>query len=814
MLRYLRILTFLALCLSGPALSQTSTSAKTATNSQILAKIDAVAEYLQDRLADDVYDLEGVALSLGPDPNDLAKFVKADIAYRPYWGALKGEHGVLLDRVGNALDQSLLLAGLMERQNLNVRIAIARLDAGDASRVLALGEMAVPVPPTTLELDAELLSVLLNQGGVEREELKRIASEVPAKAAAERAELAKRGQQFLSEIAHEISPDSEFMTPPSRDSEMLEKAKEYAWVEYQDAKGTWQIAEPLDLEIARKHAASATYFDAGEVPDALLHTIEVSAAIVLDDGARVPLGGVNLASDLAMIAPLHIANRPAQELPPENLSEAMGIVVESPEKMRFTIEINGQRLVDTAYTAIGTVLSGQGVQKAGEQSLSGIGESLKDIGKTAPHEDDTENLAKVTSIELSYVISSSKGFGKAPLVREFKRTVIPHDQHAGAGYHDIGFRAPWSARLWVIPFDVDAAYFDHRSLQAYLGKVRSIVALLEGRSAELTKRSVNMDSHASPAHRVALLARAMATHKRGGNAPFSDQMTVVVEETGVFPGASGLDVTTSLDLVQIAGATLPGTPPDNGLLWTIAEVIALEQTGMGEASGFLNSFHSLARSGGTTIARVEFPGEADGYAPNLRDSLNMEIAAGRDSLVLSHYGDGVYLTRDKDTGLVVGRLPGGRGNASETGIGQANSVAQIRAYKQYADALEITLQLADFVVCTTTMNPRVDQVLQLYRCALLAASGFAGMANTNAALVVALVQSFDCFLTSQRGGNAKCLAALGGSLVAAKFGIAGGTPAIAGSSFASGTKAAIMLYDIGGIPRIRDAINSQSEQAQ
>ncbi len=64
-------------------------------------------------------------------------FVRDDIGYLPYRGALKGAAGVLMDGAGNALDRTLLLKALLEANGVRAIVAHATLDAAAAGTAAA-----------------------------------------------------------------------------------------------------------------------------------------------------------------------------------------------------------------------------------------------------------------------------------------------------------------------------------------------------------------------------------------------------------------------------------------------------------------------------------------------------------------------------------------------------------------------------------------------------------------------------------------------------------------------------------------------------
>ena len=78
--------------------------------------------------------LESLAARL-TTPEAAFAFVRDEIALESYGGALRGAESTLLARAGNAVDRSLLLAALLQAQEVNVRFAFAGLDDAAVARL-------------------------------------------------------------------------------------------------------------------------------------------------------------------------------------------------------------------------------------------------------------------------------------------------------------------------------------------------------------------------------------------------------------------------------------------------------------------------------------------------------------------------------------------------------------------------------------------------------------------------------------------------------------------------------------------------------
>lgn len=79
------------------------------------------------QLPRDTFDLRAVAQQNENDPAKLFAFVRDQTDWVPYQGVLRGPFGTLMDRLGNSLDRSLLLANLLRQAGQTVRLAHATL---------------------------------------------------------------------------------------------------------------------------------------------------------------------------------------------------------------------------------------------------------------------------------------------------------------------------------------------------------------------------------------------------------------------------------------------------------------------------------------------------------------------------------------------------------------------------------------------------------------------------------------------------------------------------------------------------------------
>lgn len=106
-------------------------------------RLDNLAK-AERQLPHDTFDTASVIEQAGRDPARLEAWVRQRTAWVPYQGALRGARGVLMDRVGNSLDRSLLLAELLRSAGFTVRLARGELTEIQATQLIASAGAADP----------------------------------------------------------------------------------------------------------------------------------------------------------------------------------------------------------------------------------------------------------------------------------------------------------------------------------------------------------------------------------------------------------------------------------------------------------------------------------------------------------------------------------------------------------------------------------------------------------------------------------------------------------------------------------------------
>lgn len=214
------------------------------------------------RLPRETFDPAAVIEQAGRDPAQLEAWVRRRTAWMPYRGALRGAAGVLMDRVGNSLDRSLLLAELLRSAGFNVRLARGELTEEQARQLLAAPPAA---DPATGEANAP-----------------------PAESADARRRTVQQAEELEKLLGAAAAAQQDAQ------AHALAAAQEHWWVQRKSADG-WVDADPTLPNAgagAARPAPAETYpFDGRDgtiaLPPQFVHEVGVKIVIEVWDGGKL-----------------------------------------------------------------------------------------------------------------------------------------------------------------------------------------------------------------------------------------------------------------------------------------------------------------------------------------------------------------------------------------------------------------------------------------------------------------------------------------------------------------------------------------------
>lgn len=217
----------------------------------------------------DRWDPQGLADSLGADPEALHGFMRRNVIWAPYAGALRGARGVLMDRTANALDGALAMAALLKASGYEARLARAALTP---EAVAALRSAPAEEPPEEeAAISPDPLASAAEAYGLD-----------PAQVKAGLAAGASQEETLESEIrlARQVAALASALGPPQTPAPEPDPAAALAdhwWAQYLGPEG-WTDADWLTAEGAAPAPADET-MAVEALPPGLYHRVKIAVSV-------------------------------------------------------------------------------------------------------------------------------------------------------------------------------------------------------------------------------------------------------------------------------------------------------------------------------------------------------------------------------------------------------------------------------------------------------------------------------------------------------------------------------------------------------
>lgn len=275
-----------ALVVSGPG-APTVVIAQQVDYLPVVESLIDRMETTRQQLDRSVFDLSELSFELSVrTPEELLAWVQDAIVFEQYRGLLRGAHGTLLSRAGNALDQAVLLATLVRDAGYDARIVRGRLSTEDAAAlVLQMGKRRPVLPPLQAGERAALVEL--------REAARGAAATYPglgqntSPTGLPFAELSRRATA-AAEVVLERLDELGVGAPQSALPWLKEEAREYFWVEYRDGPSDrWQGAHPAFVSAAAPSSLEPLEYFSEEIPAHHQHRLRIDITIEQKLGDRL-----------------------------------------------------------------------------------------------------------------------------------------------------------------------------------------------------------------------------------------------------------------------------------------------------------------------------------------------------------------------------------------------------------------------------------------------------------------------------------------------------------------------------------------------
>lgn len=236
---------------------------------------------LRPHLDNTRFNSEELLLQLDLDESRIIDYVSKAINFEQYSGLLRGVNGTIKSRAGNALDQSVLLASLLNSAGWETRIVSGHLNEQDALRLIGL------IVPVAIEND-------LGQKNTLQPALDKFGLKAPGTTKQSQDQLLYDDTQKSKELIlkaldrHGIS-----LTPQKLDDVLVKEAQAYFWVEYRLTAGNkWLAVHPAFGQSKAMPVVEATAYFKDSVPEKYQQKLQIEAFIEQRIGSKTSVASV------------------------------------------------------------------------------------------------------------------------------------------------------------------------------------------------------------------------------------------------------------------------------------------------------------------------------------------------------------------------------------------------------------------------------------------------------------------------------------------------------------------------------------------
>ena len=241
------------------------------------------ASSMEEELQKETFDPQAVVDSIGDDPAALYGWGRDTTFFVPYRGALRGPVGVLMDRLGNSLDRSLLLAELLTLAGYEVRFAHATLDQQKVDGLLAkIRPIAAP--------DRRQSRSAASSGSPEVKLIEEYAANFQISSAPLNKailELRKESEKFAADASRQVGEQFRKLrtiigdSAADKDDQRLSKTIADHWWVQMEKDGKWIDLDPTagDAKLGQAIRAPQETYEVGTLPEEAYCTVDVHLVI-------------------------------------------------------------------------------------------------------------------------------------------------------------------------------------------------------------------------------------------------------------------------------------------------------------------------------------------------------------------------------------------------------------------------------------------------------------------------------------------------------------------------------------------------------
>ena len=263
-------------------------SEKTTPSGEKKRRLHAMAQTMRaiDALIPrDSFDVAAVVAHVGRDTAAIAQWVRDHTQLVPYRGLLRGATGVLMDRTGNSLDRSLLLAGLLKESGKISRLARARLTPDQAKALQSSSAPLKDAEPADWQnkINAAIDTYATNigiAGGQVRDHLQKTLGLAREANDTLQRRVKIQTDRLMKAIGPPVSSGGDGAAAD------VEALRDHWWVQVQDG-GAWKDVDPSSPDTAKPIVVAQQTFAPDAIPPDLQATVQVRLIVEKTEGTKV-----------------------------------------------------------------------------------------------------------------------------------------------------------------------------------------------------------------------------------------------------------------------------------------------------------------------------------------------------------------------------------------------------------------------------------------------------------------------------------------------------------------------------------------------
>jgi hypothetical protein len=650
-----------------------------------LGKLFQALESVDEALPRDSFEPQAVVDSAGSDPDKLFEWVRGQTSWVPYRGVLRGARGVLMDRLGNSLDRSLLLAELLRLAGHEARLAHATLPEASAQELLTKlrqpakeGQQART--PTASKPD-EILDRVAQEQELDKAELKSVTQEMEAERQRLVQEAGQRVDDQTKVLAAALGQAAPAEGGPALAAD-LAALRDHWWVQCQKESEEWTDLDLLAPDAAAgKRLAEPEQTVAPDQLDAeLFHSIGLRVVVEFTTGDAVQEETV-LTQDLRpselVGGKILLTHRPVNwTLDPKSLTGAdaadrLKAAVLAQHEWQPVLSVGSEEHMQSSFTDTGKVGQPSEGEPAGQMggALGGLlgGSAGEEQGTPAPERPLT---AEWIEYEIRVPGEPAQTIRRAlfdwlgPAARAAKQGLKP--SVTDAMRLEQGLTLLGTTEILPTVCRLSPLFLEHLTARSMLANRDLLLGLFQGEDTEkppaLSDRLEDFTALPGP---VYSLEAARWAWSRSGDDLYLDRPNVLSYHTRIRPeGPNELVLCQGFDIVSNSVAVRPGSGKDGrslrleqGVLDTNAEALLTPDCGKLENAAEILAAARKQGVGWTLIrSAADSAWQSLALPADVRARIQQDLAAGNVVLVPSKAAEtGIGWWRiDPKTGQTLG----------------------------------------------------------------------------------------------------------------------------------------------------------------